>query len=174
MQATPDPRLRKVTDASFVTVAAGLSFIPFYDSSTNTLRLLQVLVAQECGSVNFGPPLGKQWEIPRCRRREGFGPLGPYFSNECVLPLSRVRSSLIRSFEVLRYLRLFRPGSAISFRTRLILSGTRNATRWILQVPPYVVTQSPCGTFSFISGEPDRRSVFTVILFMCSVLRTTV
>ena len=46
---------------------------------------------------DFDTLLGKQWSIPYRRQREEFGPLGPCFSNECVLPFSHVCFFLIQS-----------------------------------------------------------------------------
>jgi len=58
---------------------------------------------------DFGTLLGKQRAISGRRQREGFGPLGPCFSNECVFPFSRV---CFFSYDC-EVLRRFRPGTPI-------------------------------------------------------------
>ena len=151
-------------DASLIAVAAG-SFVPIYDSSTNTL--LQVLVASECGrvtsvyflgssgrflavagerdlvlwdlvsqtSVYFPPPMSifylcdreVQWHF-----RSGT-PIGQIVAHpsEDKLVLLQSRKNTNSSRQETRAL-LFRPGSAVPYRTCSMPFGIRNATWYSL------------------------------------------
>ena len=56
-------------------------------------------------SRDFCTLLGKQWAIPCRRQREGFGPLGFCFSNECVFPLAPASVFKLFSHTIVKHLR---------------------------------------------------------------------